>query len=122
MYGEYKMNINTIKQITLAATIILGLTACNSGGNSNNTNNNPPTQAPTLTTAPVDKAQNISGGLKDPQTSGYTMIVGAPYNTAGDQPARQFYSDLLARIKNQSKLKINRIMLNIDNPTQHGRK
>ncbi len=119
MYGEYKMNINTIKQITLAATIILGLTACNSGGNSNNTNNNPPTQAPTLTAAPVDKAQNISCGLKDPQTSGYTMIVGAPYNTAGDQPAHQFYSDLLARIKNQSKLKINRIMLNIDNPTQN---
>lgn len=117
MYGEYKMKINTIKQITLATTIILGLTACNSGGNNNT--NTPPTQALTLTTAPVKNIQNISSGLKDPQTSGYTMIVGAPYNTAGDEPARQFYSDLLARIKNQSTLKINRIMLNVDNPTQN---
>lgn len=118
-------SLSLIKQMTLASAILFGLTACNSGGNTNNNNN---TNSNSLaisasstvsTNKLVQNTQNISGGMKDPQTSGYTMIVGAPYNTAGDKPAAQFYNDLLKRITNQSSLKISRILLNVDNPTQN---
>lgn len=118
-------SLSLIKQMTLASAILFGITACNSGGNASNNNN---TNSNSLAISAssrmsanqhIQNTQNISGGVKDPQTSGYTMIVGAPYNTAGDKPAAQFYNDLLTRITNQSSLKISRILLNVDNPAQN---
>lgn len=116
------MNNRLIKQTILASIILFGITACNSGGAINQNNVNPASTQTIVASANnqlTSSIQSISGGMKDPQTSGYTMIVGAPYNTAGNKPAQQFYNDLLMRIKSQSGLKISRILLNVDNPTQN---